>query len=77
MHDKKQFNWEFCKEIRHPLIYEFFKKNYKNHVTEETYVNFIASIPRDGVKYASKKYSPSSARSEYRSLKEKFGFFPS
>ncbi len=76
MHDTlKKFDWDFCKEVKDPRIYDYLKANHATFVCEEAFVTFISSLSRDGISHASRKFSPSSARSEYRRLKNNFGFF--
>lgn len=71
----KIFDFEFAEKTRNPEFIKWIKDNYNNRVTEAEFV--VARLrTKDSRKGASRNYSPSAARQEYKILKGKYGFFP-
>ena len=71
---KKQFDWDICKSQRSPETYNFLKSNFNKAVSEDQFVEEMSKLPRNKL-HASGTRSPSALRTNYKRLKEQFGFF--
>lgn len=69
----EKFNFETmngCEERK-----SFYKENWDKQITESEFIKAVSSWPKRGGK-ANDRRKPSSAKSQYRRLRQKFGFFP-
>lgn len=78
------FDWEICEKTRNKRVYAYLLENFDKEVTEEKFLEDMSLIQRvahavdvDVRKYdiRSKHWKRNRLRKEYRTLKNKFGFF--
>lgn len=71
------FDWDIAQELHSEVTYQFLRDVHNTAMTEEDFAKRYAALPREGKLHASRSRNMSHARSQYRRLKEKFGFFTS
>lgn len=74
MNDLKVFDWEGARKFHTKESCDFLEKVYNTPISEDDFVRGYSSLPRTK-KNASRCRCPSVARSIYKRLKIKFGFF--
>ena len=76
----KTFDWEFSATQHKPESIALLKEYHDKKLSEEEFVKLWTALPRIGGKNKTgnrnnSRRTPSFARRQYHSLKERFGFF--